>query len=66
MANYIHIPLTKEEEEDIDRMFDGSSFEEEVQDGYEEQCDFGEHITLLWLYCMLTTQQRPVTQGLWI
>ncbi|KUL84502.1 hypothetical protein ZTR_06205 [Talaromyces verruculosus] len=40
MSNYIHIPLTKEEEEDIDRMFDGSSVEEQSEDGYEEQGDF--------------------------
>lgn len=47
MSNYIDIPLTKEEEEDIDQMFEVSSVEEEVEDGYDEQFDFGEHITLL-------------------
>lgn len=47
MSDFIHIPLTKEEEEDIDGVFEISSLEDESEHEYEEQHEFGKPTALI-------------------
>jgi hypothetical protein len=66
VTRYIDIPLTEEEEEDIEHIVNQPAFEEDIEDGFGELVSIGGHSKLPALAVLTGTQAvKPFKASDW-